>query len=226
MEAAAVEPAPPQNANWLMARDFRRNWLKTRCPLVNLLCSEVHWSPQSWGHCGDDQWSRQRAVALRLCTRPRLLRVRARLPRTGAPGTPRRPFTLTTPAPRPDRTLSVRARSSATVRRASFEPCGRSLWNAARSSVPNADSGRSTARSSQRSFSTGGRVLIQVWTSFELTLPGSLDSAAAESKSRSRRRSLTRLASGAGASDSPTGTGGSCWSSSSSPACTLHSHAM
>jgi len=41
VEAAGVEPAPPQNANWLMARDFRRNCLETRCLVVNSLCSGV-----------------------------------------------------------------------------------------------------------------------------------------------------------------------------------------
>jgi hypothetical protein len=38
VEAMGVEPAPPQNANWLMARDFRRNWLLIRCLVVNSLC--------------------------------------------------------------------------------------------------------------------------------------------------------------------------------------------
>src|SRR6266705_5001312 len=41
VEAAGVEPAPPQNANWLMARDFRRNLLETRCLVVNSLSSGV-----------------------------------------------------------------------------------------------------------------------------------------------------------------------------------------
>ena len=41
VEAAGVEPAPPQNANWLMARDFRRNCLEIRCLVVNSLCSGV-----------------------------------------------------------------------------------------------------------------------------------------------------------------------------------------
>ncbi len=31
MEAAGVEPAPPQNGNWLMACGFRRNSLEIRC---------------------------------------------------------------------------------------------------------------------------------------------------------------------------------------------------
>ena len=41
VEAAGVEPVPPQNANWLMARDFRRNCLEIRCLVVNSLCSGV-----------------------------------------------------------------------------------------------------------------------------------------------------------------------------------------
>ena len=41
VEAAGVEPAPPQNANWLMARDFRRNSLEMRCLLGDSLCSGV-----------------------------------------------------------------------------------------------------------------------------------------------------------------------------------------
>ena len=41
VEAAGVEPAPPQNANWLMARDFRRNPLEIRCLPENSLCSGV-----------------------------------------------------------------------------------------------------------------------------------------------------------------------------------------
>jgi hypothetical protein len=54
VEAAGVEPAPPQNANRLMARDFRRNCLEIRCLVVNSLCSGVLWSaPLSWRHCGD-----------------------------------------------------------------------------------------------------------------------------------------------------------------------------
>jgi hypothetical protein len=40
-EAAGVEPTPPQNANWLVAHDFRRNSLETRCLVVNSLCSGV-----------------------------------------------------------------------------------------------------------------------------------------------------------------------------------------
>ena len=45
VEAAGVEPAPPQHVNWLMARDFRRNCLTIRCLVVNSLSSGVHWSP-------------------------------------------------------------------------------------------------------------------------------------------------------------------------------------
>jgi len=41
VEAAGVEPASPGNANWLMARDFRRNLLEIRCLVVNSLCSGV-----------------------------------------------------------------------------------------------------------------------------------------------------------------------------------------
>ncbi len=41
VEAAGVEPAPPPNADWLMARDFRRNGLTTGCLVVNLLSSGV-----------------------------------------------------------------------------------------------------------------------------------------------------------------------------------------
>ena len=41
MEAAGVEPAPPQNADWLMTRDFRRTSLAIRCPVVGLLCLGV-----------------------------------------------------------------------------------------------------------------------------------------------------------------------------------------
>src|SRR5215475_11259360 len=41
VEAAGVEPAPPQNANWLMARDFRRNSVGIRCLPGNSLCSGV-----------------------------------------------------------------------------------------------------------------------------------------------------------------------------------------
>jgi len=41
VEAVGVEPAPPQNANWLMVRDFRRNCLEIRCLVVNSLCSGV-----------------------------------------------------------------------------------------------------------------------------------------------------------------------------------------
>lgn len=39
VEAAGVEPTSPQNANWLMARDFRRNSLEIRCLVVKSLCS-------------------------------------------------------------------------------------------------------------------------------------------------------------------------------------------
>ena len=54
VEAAGVEPAPSQNANWLMARDFRRNLLEIRCLVANSLCSGVLRSaPQSWRHVGD-----------------------------------------------------------------------------------------------------------------------------------------------------------------------------
>ena len=41
VEAAGVEPAPPRNANWLMARDFRRNTLEIRCLPGDSLCSGV-----------------------------------------------------------------------------------------------------------------------------------------------------------------------------------------
>jgi len=45
VEAAGVEPAPPQNANWLMARDFRLSLLEIRCHVVDSLCSGVLPSP-------------------------------------------------------------------------------------------------------------------------------------------------------------------------------------
>lgn len=41
MEAAGVGPVPPQDANGLMARDFRRDCLEIRRLVVNSLCSEV-----------------------------------------------------------------------------------------------------------------------------------------------------------------------------------------
>ena len=41
MMEAGVEPVPPQNANRLMARAFRRNSLGIRCAVVNSLCSGV-----------------------------------------------------------------------------------------------------------------------------------------------------------------------------------------
>ena len=57
VEAAGVEPAPPQSANWLMARDFRRNSLEIRCLPGNSLCSGVLSSALEcspvWRHIGD-----------------------------------------------------------------------------------------------------------------------------------------------------------------------------
>ena len=57
VEAAGVEPAPPQNANWLMARDFRLSLLEIRCHVVDSLCSGVLSSAlsaqESWRHSGD-----------------------------------------------------------------------------------------------------------------------------------------------------------------------------
>ena len=56
MEAAGIEPAPPRNASWLMARDFRRSTLIPRrfspsivppgvpyCPPESTPVVEVFW---------------------------------------------------------------------------------------------------------------------------------------------------------------------------------------
>jgi hypothetical protein len=58
VEAAGVEPAPPQNANWLMARDFRRKCLVIRCLVVNLLSSGVLWSPLESSPVLETLWRR------------------------------------------------------------------------------------------------------------------------------------------------------------------------
>ena len=58
VEAAGVEPAPPQNANWLMARDFRRNCLTTRCLVANLLCSGVLWCALESSPVLETSWRR------------------------------------------------------------------------------------------------------------------------------------------------------------------------
>ena len=60
VEAAGVEPAPSQNANWLMARDFRRNSLDIRCLVVNSLCSGVLWRPLECSPVLETCWRRSR----------------------------------------------------------------------------------------------------------------------------------------------------------------------
>src|SRR6266704_2826813 len=53
VEAAGVEPAPPQNVNWLMARDFSSELSVNSLPCCQFV---VLWSaPESWRHLGDDR---------------------------------------------------------------------------------------------------------------------------------------------------------------------------
>jgi hypothetical protein len=59
VEAAGVEPDPAHFANFLMARDFRRNCQLIRCLVVNSLCSGVLSSALECSPVLETSWRRR-----------------------------------------------------------------------------------------------------------------------------------------------------------------------
>jgi len=96
VEAAGVEPDPAQNANWLMARDFRRISLEIRCLLGNSLCSGVLSSALECSPVLETFWRRRLAIhgSMRGSDDPEvseaLARLASSLPRPSEPS-PERP---------------------------------------------------------------------------------------------------------------------------------------